>query len=318
MKEDQDIDQLFDPTFNGKDLIKSAQRKSYVRITGVSLLVSICVLALLVLLKLQLTPYLVSQREAAQELYYEIYGANTYTGAWTEQHKLIGSSATAPKYKLVNGKPVYLGEVTLDTSSKEVTIGNSQFEQFTYVGNRVMNFFHPSLNYTSYENDLNELSHVADHKWIEMGLSFDRDYTYEEVVSMLPKDVTLQWSWVNDYSNEYIQELNASEYNDSGEDALFTEWEVAGFSSISKNGEKIEDPVNEFIETLEFAQDKRGPYKDDYQNTYETLKQGDASLTTKDIKVIGVVVVGDKQQLSQMLEKDYIKASSFGAIIDKY
>ena len=62
MKEDHEIDSFFDSTFNDTDLIKSAKRKSYFRITGVSLLVSICVVILLILLKIQLTPYFMNQK----------------------------------------------------------------------------------------------------------------------------------------------------------------------------------------------------------------------------------------------------------------
>ncbi|MGM9985920.1 MAG: anti sigma factor C-terminal domain-containing protein, partial [Bacillaceae bacterium] len=205
MKEDHEIDSFFDSTFNDTDLIKSAKRKSYFRITGVSLLVSICVVILLILLKIQLTPYFMNQKMIEKDLFYEIYGANIYTGAWTEQYKLVNSSAVAPKYKLLNGKPVHLGDISFDSSPIEITVGNSEFEQFSYEGHRVMNFFHPSFDYPKYSNALSELDNVNDGKLIELALSFDQAYSYEEVVSMLPKDVTLQWNWVNTYSTEEIE-----------------------------------------------------------------------------------------------------------------
>ena len=194
MKENHELDRLFDPTFNEKDLIKSAKRKSYFRITGLSFLVSICVLILFILLKIQVTPYIMNQKMIAKELHYEIYGANIYTGVWTEKFKLLGSSATAPKYKLLNGKPVLLGEISLDTSDIEIMLGDSELTQFSYSGNRIMNFFHPSVQYQQYANDLNRLNKVNDGKWIEMALSFTQAYTYEEVVSMLPEDCLLYTS----------------------------------------------------------------------------------------------------------------------------
>ena len=319
MKEDREIDRLFDPTFDDKDLIQSAKRKSYFRMTWVSFLVSICVLALLILLKIQLTPYLMNQKMAAKEAYYEIYGANIHIGAWTERYKLIGSSAEAPKYKLLNGKPVNLGDISLDTSEREITIGNSEFAQFSYKGNRVMNFFHPSLQYEAYANNLNELNNVNDGKLIEMALSFDQAYTYEEVVSMLPKDVTLQWNWVNAYSAEELEGLKAStsehaEYPTT----ILQEHEVAGFPSISETGETIDDPVNTFMEALDLAIDKGGSYKEDFTHIYEVLKKDHDSLTNENIEIIGVVVVGDKDQLTSLINQTYIKASSFGAIIDQY
>lgn len=319
MKEDHEIDSFFDSAFNDTDLIKSAKRKSYFRIIGVSLLVSICVVILLILLKIQLTPYFMNQKMIEKELFYEIYGANTYTGAWTEQYKLINSSAVAPKYKLLNGKPVNLGEVSFDSSPIEVTVGNSAFAQFSYQGNRVMNFFHPSLEYPKYSNDLNELDKVNDGKLIELALSFDQPYRYEEVVSMLPKEVTLQWNWVNNYSTEEIEGMKESN-NQSAEytDYILKEHHAAGFPSISKDGEVIENPVDAFITTLDLAQSKGGSHKKEFKEIYNTLKADQDSLTNENIKVIGVVVVGDKQQLKSLINQNYIKASSFGVIIDQY
>ena len=318
MNEDRDIEHLFDPALHDKDLIKSAKRKSYFRITGVSFLVSICVLALLILLKIQLTPYFMDQKMTAKELYYEIYGANIYTGTWTEHYKLVGSSAVAPKYKLLNGKPVNLGELSYDASDIEVTVGKSEFAQYSYTGNRVMNFFHPSIRYETYTNDLHELNKVNDGKLIEMALSFDKAYTYEEVVSMLPANVTLQWNWVNAYSEEELDELEYLEDEHSENPAILKEYEVPGFPSISKIGVAIENPTNVFVETLELALTKGGSYKKDFEHIYNILKKDHASLTKNNIEIIGVVVVGDKQQLQSLNNLSYIKASSFGAIIDEY
>lgn len=318
MKEDHEIDRFFDSTFNDEDLIKSVKRKSYFRMTGVSFLVSICVLILLVLLKIQLTPYLMNQKMVAKELYYEIYGANIYTGTWWEQYKLVGSSATAPKYKLLNGKLVNVGEVSLDTPNIEISIGNSEFEQYSYGGNRVMNFFHPSLQYQKYADDLNELNKVNDGKLIEMAISFDQAYTYKEVVSMLPHDVSLQWNWVDTYSTEEIDGLKDPSPTESGNLIPLKEHEVAGFPTISKTGEQIKNPIHSFISSLDLAISKGGTYKEEFEHIHNVLKKDHTSLTNKNIKIIGVVVVGDKQQLQALRDEKYIKSSSFGTIIDRY
>lgn len=318
MKEEHEVDSFFDATFNNKDLIKSAKRKSYFRITGVSFLVSICVLTLLVLLKIQLTPYLMNQKIVAKELYYELYGANIYTGTWTERYKLVGSSAIAPKYKLLNGKPVNLGEISLDTSNIEITIGNSELVQFSYAGNRVMNFFHPSIEYQEYTNDLNELSKINNGKLIEMALSFDQPYFYQEVVSMLPKDVTIQWNWVNTFSTEELKGLKEADHTNLEYPSTFKEHEVIGFPNIAKDGQRIKEPVNLFITTLELAQKKGGSYKEEFEHIHNALKNGQTSLKNENVKIIGVVVVGDTTQLKTLINKNYIKSSSFGAIVDAF
>ncbi|MGN1401996.1 MAG: anti sigma factor C-terminal domain-containing protein [Bacillus sp. (in: firmicutes)] len=312
MKDENEIDRIFDPAYNDTDLIKSAKRKSYFRISGVSFIVLTCALALLILLKIQLTPYFMNQKMMAKELYYEIYGANIYTGPWTENYKLVGSSATAPKYKLVNGKPVNLGDISLDSATIETTIGDSDIEQYSYLGNRVMAFFHPSLQYRKYANDLDELQKVDNGKVIEMALSFDQPYTYEQVVSMLPEGVTLQWNWVNTYSAEELDGLKMDN------PVVLKEQEVAGFPSVSKSGGSIQDPVSSFITALESTQRIGGTYKEDFEHIYKSLKNGQTSLTNENITIIGAVVTGDKKQLATLINKDYITASSFGAIVDQY
>ena len=128
MEKEHEIDRFFDSKINETDLIKSARRKSYLRIAGISFLISILVFILLILLKIQLTPYLIHNKIVAKELYYEIYGANSYVGVWAEDYRLIGSSATAPKYKLLNGRPVQIGEISLNNSDNiidKVSLGNS-------------------------------------------------------------------------------------------------------------------------------------------------------------------------------------------------
>lgn len=311
LKTKNEVDDFFEPAFNTEKLMKSAKRKSTFRITSVSFFVSICVIVLLILLKMQLTPYFMHQKIVAKELYYELYGANIYTGNWQENYQLIGSSATAPTYKLLNGKPLYLGDLSLNTSTIEPTIGSSELEQFSYKGHRVMNFFHPYIQYEAYSNDLNRLDQVSNGKLIEMSLSFDKPYTYEQVIGLLPKDVTLQWNWVNTFTADEIASESSAQ-----DRTIFKEQEVVGFPTHAKDGTPIEEPIYSFISTLEDAKKSGGSYQEEFEQIYTTLQNGQKAITDKSIEIIGVVVVGNKQQLSTLKNQPYIQASSFGAIVD--
>lgn len=296
MKEENEVDSFFENTLNNKDLIKKAKRKGNFRITGISLLASLCLLALLLLLKLQLTPYLMHKQIVEKDLYAELYGANTHLGLWTETYKLLGSTAVAPKYKLLNDKLVPLHEVSLNSSEIETTVAG-----YSYDGNRVMNFFHPSVNYKTYANDLKNLSKVEDGKLIELGISFDRAYSYEDVVSMLPKDVKLQWNWVNIFYEDELKDERAS----------FEESEVFGFSTITKDGKTLKKPEQQFMSTLNDASTKGGKHKKEFKELYTLLKN-------KNIGIVGVVIVGDKKQLATLENKTYVKASSFGVMTNQY
>ena len=313
MKTENEVDAFFEPIFTTNQLMKSAKRKSIFRITGVSFFVSICVILLLILLKMQLTPYFMHKKIVAKELYYELYGANIYTGNWQESYQLVGSSATAPTYKLLNGKPVYLREVSLNSSMIEPTIGKSELEQFSYKGHRVMNFFHPSIQYETYANDLNRLDQVSEGKLIEMSLSFDEPYTYEQVITLLPKDVMLQWNWVNTLTADEIAGESSAQ-----DRMIFKEHEVVGFSTLLKDGTPNEAPMQAFLSTLEEAKKSGGSYQEEFEQMYTTLQNGQKAITEQSIDIIGVVVVGTKQQLSTLKNQQYIQASSFGAIVDTF
>lgn len=70
------------------------------------------------------------------------------------------------------------------------------------------------------------------------------------------------------------------------------------------------------IETIEVS--KGRSYKEGFENLKYALKKGHASLAEENVEIIGVVVVGDKQQLQSLIDENYIKASNFGAIIEPY
>ncbi|OHX51294.1 hypothetical protein [Planococcus faecalis] len=82
MKKKDELDELFAFENNKQDLVAEAKRKSTVRMTFISGLVSLFVLILIVLIKLQVTPWLLDRELAAQEVYFDVYGANLFIGPW--------------------------------------------------------------------------------------------------------------------------------------------------------------------------------------------------------------------------------------------
>jgi hypothetical protein len=39
---------------------------------------------------------------------------------------------------------------------------------------------------------------------VELGLSFDKAYSLDELQAQLPSDVQFVWWWVDAYTNEYV------------------------------------------------------------------------------------------------------------------
>ena len=63
---------------------------------------------------------------------------------------------------------------------------------------REMRFYLPFVKYLNYVNDLERISELQ-NKVAEVALSFDKAYTAEEVVKMLPEGIRPVWLWVDTY-----------------------------------------------------------------------------------------------------------------------
>lgn len=313
LKDNHELEDFFDFEKNEKDLITKAKRKSTIRMASISGLVSLLVLTLIILVKIQITPWLLNKELTAQETYYDVHGANLFVGPWTESVQLIGSKATAPQYKLLDGRPVYRGEISNDSNQLEVHLSPKEYESYSYLGGKVMNFIHPEVHLKQVPDEVKNINTFADNQMIEMGLSFDRAYSLDEVKAILPNDLSLQWAWVDAYTDEEIDALQTS----ASPTNVFTENEVIGFSMIDETGIALEDPVKDFMDSVAYGKSHMGPYKKEMKALYESLnKQGAVDEAT--VKVIGAVVVGTQETLQQIQNEPSIRASSVGAVVDSF
>ena len=311
LKDNHEMDELFSFEENKNNLITKAKRKSTMRMAFVSGLVSVLVLTLVVLIKLQVTPWLLDKETIAQENYYDVYGANIYIGPWEESIKLIGSQATATQYKLLNGRPVYRGEVLSDTHHNETHFHPNDYETYNYLGEKVMNFIHPGIESNELPKELNDLDVIQDHQIVEMGISFDRAYSLSEAKEMLPEGLQLQWAWIDTWSAEEVDAMQETDRPTS----VFTEDEMIGFSMVDKVGLALNNPLENFMEAVNYGRNHKGPYQEDMKAIHDRLtKHGEVKESS--VKVIGAVVVGNKEALQKIQKELYVRASSIGAVID--
>lgn len=310
MKDNLEMDDLFSFERNEESLITKAKRKSTLRIVSISGLVSFLVLILVILIKLQVTPWLLNKEITAQDQYYDIYGANTYIGPWEESIRIIGSNATAPQYKLLDGRPVYLGQISNDSDHIEVHLSPNRYETYNYFGGKVMNFLHPGVLSAQIPNEVQTIDTFREDELIEVGLSFDKGYSLVEVQSMLPEELTFQWAWVEAYSKDAVESLQASDPPSH----VLTENEVIGFSLTDETGVPLSEPEEKFMESVKFAKDQKGRYQKEMASIYDGLSKSGAP----EIKIIGAVVVGTKQELQQLQNESYIRASSTGAVVNTF
>ena len=317
------MDEIFD--FENVDtdkILKEAKGKSYARIIVISLSMTLYIFGLIYLEKLQITPFLLNNEISETESYYSVFGANIHLGMWDEEYRFIGSSATAPKYKIIDGKPVSLGEVTVPGKLKfnEFSL-NSNWpttdtkDVFTYDGIRKLQFYHPAITYEAYKNDFSLVADISDYKKVEMAISFDKPYTLQEVQNMLPKNVKFQWAWVDSYDETTLQGMKAADGTPS---MVVSEEHAAGFHLYDQVGEVIEDPKEKFVENLEVALRKKSDFYNDIKAVENSLKQGNEEINLDQIMIIGATITGNPADILSTQNEEYIKAAVLGAVVDKY
>ncbi|NOG29059.1 anti sigma factor C-terminal domain-containing protein [Lysinibacillus fusiformis] len=313
MREDEILKDIFEFSNNEKNIIKKAKRKSYLRMTMISGLVTVIAVTLLIIFKLQITPYLLNKEILAKDAYYQVYGANTYLSPWNTDIKLIGSTATSTQYKLLNGRPVFKKIITLESTPHETYIQPHPNKTYTYYGQNVMNFYHPKIDYENVAEDGLILNNKLDNKIIEMGISFDQVYTMSEVNKMLPQGVSLQWYWLDTFSNVEISSMQKSVQPYTEIPAhVFLEDEIVGIRAFSNTGEKYDNPLKEFKESIQFTMENNSEYKKEMKTILDSITDNN------NINIIGAVVVGDAATLSKLSKAPFIRASSLGASIDSY
>ncbi len=173
---------------------------------------------------------------------------------------------------------------------------------YNKVGKRIMKFYHPSIQYDNYINDLEVLDNIGSDKVMELSLSFDSKYSLDEVKNMLPKEITLNWYWVDTLTDKP---------SETRPKPIFEESEVYGIKALDGQGRPMVNPEENFIGSLERLSDS-------YNSLFNRLSNGKDKITKDDLKVVGVVVSGDAESLKNLKGKSYIKAATLGAVADKY
>ncbi|WP_291580610.1 anti sigma factor C-terminal domain-containing protein [Clostridium sp. UBA6640] len=254
-----------------------------------------------------------------------VRNGTSYQGGFFSRHAISGYD------KYINGIRISLGgieynygisgkiEQTVDIVANAPKNYEDIEEETTYndLGHRLMKFYHPKVNFKRYKNDLSLLEELEDSKNIEMALSLDRDYSVSEVQKLIPENIDLAWHWVDTFNEDEIIKMNDTTNPDKV--LIETSDSMVGFMGSAKgrgsSNKRYEKPEERFILDLE-SLDKK--HKDKCKDIFEILEDGNGNINAKKIRIIGVVVTGDKKSLSTLRDKTWIKASSFGVIVDKY
>lgn len=333
------IEDLFDVNKMEKT-IRKAKRRANWRIVMISIIVLIVVIIVGSILNRIITHKLETPVQFSANGFYEISAPNEFMGKLERYQGFLGGENRYTTYKIIEGKVIYTGQERFgyglfrDENLNQVDItspiligptlheGDLQNQHYNELGQREMVFFYPFLQYKTYRNDLALLDDIGEDKIMEVALSFDQGYTFDEVQSMISNNVTLTWLWVDDV-NEDTDDFQYKYVDENGEvivlgNLLRSEHFVYGLSLLDENGDKKEEPVLRFIGAIEANQQFKAIWQGEFKRLYETLSGEDGQLTADDLQYYGAVVTGDAQTLSQLNDLPFIKASSIGVITDKY
>ncbi len=333
------MDDIFDVNKMGKT-IKKAKRRANWKTVLITIIVLFFIFIAGSIMNRNITDKFETPVQFSARGFHEISAPNEFMGKLERYLGIFGGENRYTTYKIIEGKVVYTGQERYGYGlfrdenlnrigiESPILIGNSfseedlQKQRYNELGQREMVFFYPFLQYQTYRNDLALLDDIGDNKIMEVALSFEQGYSFEEVQSLIPENVTLSWLWVDDV-NEEEDNFQFERFDDAGEvigydHSLRSEHTVYGFSLLDENGDKKEEPVLRFIGAIEANQKFKARWQGEFKRLYETLSGEDNQLTEEDLQYYGAVVTGDAQNLSQLKDLPFIKASSIGVITDKY
>lgn len=137
---------------------------------------------------------------------------------------------------------------------------------------------------------------------VEVALTFDKPYSYEELQSMLPANLKQNWFWLGTYSDYNVADMDVS--NLFGFQVMKGDLQYSFEIFRSKLPEALTDKYGHIIVTL-----KGGGYssKKELEHIHKTYQKAE------DCKFSGVILTGKAENFAQLENQDWIYASSIGA-----
>lgn len=230
------------------------------------------------------------------------------------------------KSKNVGGVPISWGEqekfFTIFGSSRLISnngpsgLGYSDDERIPmyYEGERVVEFFHPQVNYKQIFDDRKLLNVIDDNTVIEMAFSFDDEYSIEEVNEVFKEQ--LAWYWVDTFSKDQIE--NDNNFN---KDENFRDATIHGFQGYGFSYNRIAETysASNFISILERVKEDGGDYQEDAERIITNItNHGEIKLEPQNLHIIGVIVTGKPSDLIKFSDESMIRGATLGATTDQY
>jgi uncharacterized protein YdaT len=323
MNENLTDDQL-DEIFNSEKLdqaIRKSKQKSTRKTILISILVAVFVVIIFSVGNTALTIIMSNKAYNKTNAHVKLSIPNGYISKSVDTFGLLGGRTDYTICRILNGKPIILenqmrtfGIIPQFTMSRqqitaEHIAGQWPTNYWEYGYNKMI-FFHPTITYKEYKNDLSDLSQISNDKVIELGLSLDKPYNISEISKILP-DTNINWFWIDAFKSQDIQQYQKEAKEYDAKAAYITEYDALGVSmGYFKGMGNFSSQYNDFLFNLKASQDSK------YLEIYNELNKKGYADASK-VPILGVVVYGTKDQLNNLVNNPHIKASSFGVIADK-
>lgn len=285
-----------------------------------------------------ITPKLASPIRESFEYFSQISGPNEFIGITEIYPGLFGGENYYKKYKWIEGKLVFSGEggygyglfrnERLGRQGWESTMQfggaftqeHIHYAHYNELGQRMMTFFYPQVQYDNVNNDLNSLQDMPSEKLVEIALSLDKGYSVNEAINLIPEELTAAWLWINDVSEDETLHMRTyeGEKETIGNPLVRSANTVYGFSLFEQNGEAKIEPAQQFIRSIQAGIPLKSRWQGEFKRLYTTISGEDGKLAVEDLVVNGIVVTGTTENLRQLQGLPFIKAASLGVVVDQY
>lgn len=184
----------------------------------------------------------------------------------------------------------------------------------------MMTFFYPQVQYDNVNNDLNSLQDMPSEKLVEIALSFDKGYSVDEAINLIPQELTAAWLWINDVSEDETLHMRTyeGEKETPGDPLVRSANTVYGFSLFEPYGEAKIEPAKQFIRSIQAGIPLKSRWQVEFKRLQTTIAGEDGKLAVEELVVNGMVVTGNAECLLKLQGLPFIKASSLGVVVDRY
>ncbi|MGX7199462.1 anti sigma factor C-terminal domain-containing protein [Enterococcus nangangensis] len=228
---------------------------------------------------------------------------------------LTGDAETVTGSKNIDGYLVKFGEAYGSYNWRGYEVSRSGLAMLSaspnyeatfdsYSGEKIPQFYNVKLRAAktnfSPTQQLSQLATMENYVG-EVALTFDQDYSYAQIQQMLPENVMINWYWFTPVDNF---DPNANDTQD-----------VVGIQGEDANGSISEKYYGEYLKAVKSYQENFALAGTPIAENTAKISTEYASLTSA--RFAGVIVTGKTENLAQLVQADWLFASSVGSTVER-